>query len=101
MANAKKGITYKTSYKALKNMISDKIDKEHPFSTKKERKEAVKSVMVETRDAFKNGIADYLDTNIDKCIHKLSLTNKEVTKANLKENKKIKTIGALKSSTKK
>lgn len=88
MAGAKKGITYKTGYKALKSMISDKLDKEHQFSTKKERKEAIKGVMEETKSAFENGIADYLDSNIDNGIHNFFLKSKEKTKANVKEKKK-------------
>jgi hypothetical protein len=101
MTGAKKGITYRTSYKALKNMITERLDKEHQFSTKKDRKEAIKSVMGETRSAFKNGVAGYLNSNIDKCVHKFSPTDKMDKKAKPKANKKVKTIGALKSSTKK
>ena len=73
MTGGKKGITYKTSYKALKNLIGDKLDTEYKFPTKKERKEAVKSVMAETRTAFKAGIADYLDSNIDSGLRNLSM----------------------------
>ena len=69
MAGAKKGINYKTGYNSLKNKISDKLDKEHQFSTKKERKEAVEGVMEDTKSIFENGIADYLDSSIDDAIH--------------------------------
>ena len=85
MASAKKGITYKTSYKAFKNLVGDKLDTEHQFPTKKERKEAIKSIMAETRSAFKGGIADYLDSNIDRSIRSLSKINE--SKAN-KKNKR-------------
>ena len=75
MAGAKKGITYKTGYNALKTMISDKLDKEHQFPTKKERKEAVKGIMDGTKSIFENGIADYLDSSIDDAIHNYFLKN--------------------------
>jgi hypothetical protein len=71
MTGGKKGITYKTSYKALKNLIGDKLDKEHQFPTKKERKQAIKSAMAETRNTFKAGIAEYLDSSIDRSIRNL------------------------------
>ena len=79
MAGAKKGINYKMRYKALKNMISDKLDEGHQFSTKKERKEAIKTVMQETKFAFENGIAEYLDPKINTGIHNFFLKNKEKT----------------------
>ena len=40
MAGVKKGINYKIGYTSLKNLIGDKLDKEHQFSTKEERKDA-------------------------------------------------------------
>ena len=91
-AKTKKGISYKTGYKALKKMITDKLGETHEFSTKKERKDAIKIVMGETKSAFENGITDYLDTNIDKSIHKFYVINKIEP---LRENKKVRPIEAL------
>lgn len=71
MTGGKKGIAYKTSYKSLKNMIGDKLDEQHQFGTKKERKAAVKNVLAETRSAFKAGISEYLGSNIDRSIRSL------------------------------
>ena len=75
MAGAKKGINFKIGYNTLKSTISDKLDKEHQFATKKECKEAIKVVMEETKSIFKNGIADYLDSSIDDAIHNAFLKN--------------------------
>lgn len=98
MASVKKGINYKTSYKALRKLIVDKLDKEHVFSTKKERKQAIKSIMEETRSTFNNGIGAYLDSNIEKGVHSFSLTKNKEMKVKQKSTKKTKPIGALKSS---
>jgi|GEM_PF-5715686 len=100
MAGAKKGVTYKTGYKFLKNMISDKLDKEYQISTKKERKEVVKGVMEETKSVFENGIADYLDSSINDGMHNFFLINKEKLKVNVKEKKKVKTKDSVKPSVK-
>lgn len=98
MAGVKKAITYKTGYKTLKNMINAKLAKERQFSTKKERKEAVKGVIGETSAAFDKGISDYLNASIESGMHTFFLKNKDKERANVKEQKKVKPNDSAKSS---
>lgn len=98
MASVKKAITYKKGYKTLKNMVSTKLDKERQFSNKKDRKVAVKGVIVETSTAFEKGITDYLNASIESGMHNFFLKNNEDTKANVKAHKKVKSNGFAKSS---
>jgi len=65
MKVSKKGITYKVGYKALKNMITEELEKTHQFATKKERKEVIKGVTKETRLLFEKSIAEQLNKSID------------------------------------
>ncbi len=100
MAGVKKAITYKTGYKDLKNMISAKLAKEHQFSNKKDRKQAVKGVIGETSAAFEKGISDYLDASIESGMHNFFIKNKDTAKANMTK-KKVKTNSSARSSIEK
>jgi hypothetical protein len=97
MTSYKKGIIYKTSNKALKNMINDKLYMKHQFATKKEHKEAVKCIMEETKSLFEKGIVDYLDINNNNSIDNFFLKNKKNMKANVKVGKKVNVKGSIKS----
>jgi hypothetical protein len=77
------------------------LAKERQFSTKKERKEAVKGVIGETSTAFDKGISEYLDASIERGMHTFFLKNKDTTKANVKNHKKVKPNSSTKSSIEK
>lgn len=70
MAGGKKGITYKVGYKSLKKMIAEKLDEEHDFQTKKERKQALKGALKETRMAFGSGTPEYLKKSLENGLQK-------------------------------